>query len=66
MRSSLYDLSNVGVDDYFTYKPSVSSLLRPCTEEDFINVNAGHIWREKFPDGNSDNTLICDDNHSLL
>ena len=40
--------------------------LRYCTEEDFIKVNAGNIWKEKFPDGKINNGfLLCDNLHDI-
>ena len=41
--------------------------MRYCTEEDFIKVNAGHIWKQKFSEGEeNDGYLLCDSLQNVL
>ena len=36
--------------------------MRSCTEDDFLKVGAGHIWKERYSHGQiNDGILICDD-----
>ena len=39
--------------------------VRLCTQEDFERVNALKIWFKRFPEGQNDGTLICDNQNSI-
>jgi len=60
-------LITVSDPDYPFSDPPIFGSLRSCTEEDFIKVNALHIWKEKFPDGEANDKLIlCSDIHESI